>query len=65
MAKQNINNDLILNNEIMEVCKFEKQSGKFVGMKLMSHGDFKAMKWQKGFKYQELQKNFAQYKKNH
>lgn len=63
MAKPAFTTDLITNNEIMEVCKFEQKSGKFVGMKLMSHGDFKAMEKQKGFRYQEFQKGYSQFKK--
>jgi hypothetical protein len=61
MAKQNINNDLILNNEIMEVCKFERQSGEFVGMKLMKYEEWKKMKKQSGFVYRAFQKNFSQF----
>ena len=60
--KPTFTTDLIPNNEIMEVCKFERQSGKFVGMKLMSHGDFKVMKWQSGFRYQEYQKGYSHFK---
>lgn len=63
MAKPTFTTDLIPNNEIMEVCKFEQKSGKFVGIKLMPHGDFKSMEKQKGFRYQEYQKGYSQFKK--
>lgn len=62
MAIPTFTTDLIPNNEIMEVCKFEQKSGKFVGMKMMSHGDFKSMKKQKDFRYQEYQKGYSQFK---
>lgn len=62
MAKQNYTPDLIPANAIMEVVKYSKKTGEFIGMKLMSHGDFKNMVKQKGFRYQEFQKNFSQYK---
>jgi len=54
--------DLIPANTIMEVVKYNQKTGEFVGMKLMSHGDFKSMIKQKGFRYQEFQKNISQYK---
>ena len=63
MAKQIFTTDLIPDNEIMEVCKFERQSGKFVGTKLMTHREFKNMKWQNGYRYQEYQKGYSQFKK--
>lgn len=62
MAKPTFTTDLIPNNTIMEVCKFEKKTGKFVGMKIMSHGDFKNMEKQLGFRYQEFQKRYSQFK---
>ena len=62
MAKPTFTSDFIIDSEIMEVCKFEQASGKFVGMKLMSHGDFKSMKKQKYFRYQEYQKGYSQFK---
>ena len=62
MAKQNYTPDLIPASHIMEVVKYNKKTGEFIGMKLMSHGDFKNMVKQKGFRYQEFQKGFAQYK---
>ncbi len=55
--------DLIPPTTIMEVVKFNSRSGEFIGLKLMSHGDFKAMVKQKGFRYQEYQKGFSQYNK--
>ena len=61
MAKQNYTPDLIPANAIMEVVKYNIRTGEFIGMKLMSHGDFKNMVKQKGFRYQEFQKGFAQY----
>ena len=63
MAKPTFTTDLIPNSVIMEVCKFEQKSGKFVGMKLMSLGDFKSMEKQKGFRYQEYQKGYSMFKK--
>lgn len=61
MAKPTFTTDLIPNSVIMEVCKFKKKSGTFVGMKLMSHGDFKSMEKQKAFRYQEFEKGFSQF----
>ena len=63
MAKPTFVVDLLPNATIVEVCKFNKANGEFVGMKLMSHGDFKAMEKQKGFRYQEFQKGYSQFKK--
>lgn len=65
MAKQDKSKyapDLIPASHIMEVVKYNIRTGEFIGMKLMSHGDFKNMVKQKGFRYQEFQKNFSQYK---
>lgn len=66
MAKQDTKKylpDLIPASHIMEVVKYNKKTGEFIGMKLMSHGDFKNMVKQKGFRYQEFQKNFSQFDK--
>ena len=64
MAKQDKSKyapDLIPASAIMEVVKYNKMTGEFVGMKLMNHGDFKSMVRQKGFRYQEFQKGVSQY----
>lgn len=61
MAKQNYTPDLIPANAIMEVVKYNIRTGEFIGMKLMSHGDFKNMVKQKGYRYQEFQKGASQY----
>jgi hypothetical protein len=53
--------DLIPASHIMEVVKYNKKTGEFVGMKLLGHGDFKNMVKQKGFRYQEFAKGFSQY----
>lgn len=63
MAKFTQKTDLIPDSQIMDVCKFDKKTGEFVGMKTMSHGEFKAMKKQSGYRYQEYQKGFSQFKK--
>lgn len=55
--------DLISPSAIMDVVKFNSKTGEFVGLKLMSHGDFKKMDRQKGFRYQEFQKGFSQFNK--
>jgi hypothetical protein len=70
MAKKENSNytpDFISNSTIMEVVKYKSKNAEFVGMKLMSHGDFKSMEKQKGFRYQEFMKGFSQYhiKKNY
>jgi len=65
MAKQDTKKyipDLLPAGTIVEVVKYNIRTGEFIGMKLMSHGDFKNMVKQKGFRYQEFQKNFSQYK---
>jgi len=54
--------DLIPASHIMEVVKYDRKTGEYVGMKLMSHGDFKNMVKQKDSRYQEFQKGFSQYK---
>lgn len=55
--------DLISPSAIMEVVKFNSKTGEFVGLKLMTHGDFKKMERQKGFRYQEYMKGFSQFNK--
>lgn len=66
MAKQNNAKkyvpDLIPPTTMMDVVKFNSRTGEFVGLKLMSHGDFKKMDRQKGFRYQEFQRGFSSYK---
>jgi len=64
MAKQDKSKyapDLIPASHIMEVVKYNKKTGEFIGMKLLSHGDFKNMVKQKGYRYQEFQKGASQY----
>ena len=64
MAKQDKSKyapDLIPASHIMEVVKFSRETGEYVGMRLMSHGDFKIMVRQSGFRYQEYQKGVSQY----
>ena len=64
MAKQDKSKyapDLIPPTTIMEVVKYKRDTGEYVGLKLMNHGDFKSMEKQKGFRYQEFQKGFAQF----
>lgn len=66
MAKQDTKKylpDLIPINAIMEVVKFNSKTGEFIGLKLMSHGDFKNMVKQKGFRYQEFQRGYSQFNK--
>lgn len=53
--------DLLPAGTIVEVVKYNKKTGEFIGMKLMSHGDFKNMVKQKGFRYQEFQKGVSQF----
>jgi len=55
--------DLIPPTTMMEVVKFNSRTGEFVGLKIMSHGDFKNMVKQKGFRYQEFQSGFSQFNK--
>lgn len=65
MAKQDTKKyipDLLPAGTIVEVVKYNKKTGEYIGTKEMSHGDFKNMVKQKGFRYQEFQKNFSQYK---
>lgn len=64
MAKQDKSKyapDLIPASHITEVVKYNKKTGEFIGMKLMSHGDFKNMVKQSDSRYQEFQKGFSQY----
>jgi len=53
--------DFIQPDSIMEVVKYRIRSGEFVGMRIMTHSNFKNMEKQKGFRYQEFQKGFSQY----
>jgi hypothetical protein len=65
MAKQESKKyipDLLPPGTMVEVAKFDRVNGEFVGLKAMSHGDFKKMEKQKGFRYQEYQKNFSSFK---
>ena len=62
MAKPTFTIDLLPNDTIVEVCKFENNTRKFIGLKVMTHGEFKNMEKQKGFFYQEYQKGYSQYK---
>ena len=64
MAKQETKKyvpDLLPAGTIVDVVKFDRKSGDFIGLKSMTHGDFKAMERQKGFRYQEFQKGFSSY----
>jgi len=54
--------DLIPNTAMMDVVKYKIRTGEFVGMKVISHGDFKKMEKQKRFRYQEFQLGFSKYK---
>lgn len=66
MAKQNNAKkyipDLLPAGTVVDVVKFNSRTGEFIGLKSMTHGDFKAMERQKGFRYQEFQKGFSSYK---
>lgn len=53
--------DLIPNSQVMDVVKYNKKTGEYAGLKLMSHGDFKKMERQKGYRYQEFQKGFSEF----
>jgi len=55
--------DLIPPGTMMDVVKYKSRSGEFVGMKVMSHGDFKKLEKQRGYRYQEFQLGFSKYKK--
>ena len=61
-ASQNYNPDLLPSNTVVEVVKLDKK-GEFVGMKLMSFGDWKQMARQPGFDYRAFQKGFSKFKK--
>lgn len=63
MAKPTFVADLLPANTIVEVVKYKLSNGEYVGTKEMTHGDFKAMEKQKGFRYQEYQKGYSQFKK--
>jgi len=54
--------DLLPPETLVEVAKFDRITGEFIGLKVMSHGDFKKMEKQKGFRYQEFQQNFSSFK---
>ena len=67
MAKQDTKKylpDLIPASHIMEVVKFNRQTGEYVGMKLMEHSEFKNMTKQSGYRYQEYQLGFSQFHLN-
>ena len=55
--------DLLPSGTIVEVAKFDRVTGEFIELKVMSHGDFKSMVKQKGFRYQEYQKGLSSFKK--
>lgn len=61
MAKQKYTPDFIPAGTIMEVVKYNRRTGEFVGTKKMSHGDFKSMEKQKDSRYQEFAVGFSQY----
>lgn len=61
MAKQNYTPDLLPANTIVEVVKYNQKTGEYIGTKEMSHGDFKNMVKQKGYRYQEFLMGFSQY----
>lgn len=67
MAKQNNAKkyvpDLLPAGTVVDVLKFNSRTGEFIGLKSMTHGDFKAMPRQKGFRYQEYMKGFSQFNK--
>lgn len=67
MAKQDKSKyapDLIPASHIMEVVKYNKKTGEYIGTKEMSHGDFKNMVKQSNSRYQEFQKGFSQFHLN-
>lgn len=67
MAKQDKSKyapDLIPASAIMEVVKYDQKTGEYIGTKEMSHGDFKNMVKQKGYRYQEFLRGFSQYHLN-
>lgn len=55
--------DLLPAGTIVEVVKYNRKNGEFVGLKLMTHGEAKRMEKQKGFRYQEFMKGFSQFNK--
>ena len=55
--------DLLPPGTIVEVAKFDRVTGELIGLKVMSHGDFKSMVKQKGFRYQEYQKGLSSFNK--
>ena len=55
--------DLLPPGTIVEVAKFDRETGEFIGLKVMSHGDFKSKKKKKGFRYQEYQKGLSSFNK--
>lgn len=62
MAKQDNRKyvpDLLPPGTIVEVIRRDAEGN--VVMKEMTHGDFKKMEKQKGFRYQEFQKGFSQF----
>ena len=61
-ANQKFSPDLLPSNTVVEVVKLDKK-GEFVGMKLMSFGDWKQMERQPGFDYRAFQKGFSKFKK--
>ena len=61
-ANQKFSPDLLPANTVVEVVKLDKK-GEFVGMKLMSFGDWKQMTRQPGFDYRAFQKGFSKFKK--
>lgn len=61
-ANQKFSPDLLPANTVVEVVKLDKK-GEFVGMKLMSFGDWKQMARQPGFDYRAFQKGFSKFKK--
>jgi hypothetical protein len=48
---------------MMDVVKYKMRTGEFVGMKVMSHAEFKSMEKQPSFRYQEFQKDLVSTKK--
>ena len=67
MAKQDKSKyapDLIPASHIMEVVKYNRKTGEFVGMKKMAHSDFKNMVKQSDSRYQEYQLGFSQFHLN-
>lgn len=64
MAKQDTKKyipDLLPAGTIVEVVKYNKKTGEYIGIKEMSHGDFKNMVKQSNSRYQEFQKGYSQF----